>query len=219
MPRATQQDSRQLTAERNLGAILDAAERVLQRGEQESISAVAAEAGVSRPTVYAHFPDLERLLEALVKRTVRRTMAAVDSAEPERGPAIDALRRLLAASWEELGRHEDIARASAADLSAEAMRRAHHSARAVIGKLIERGRREGAFRTDVAAVWLVTSCLALIHAAGETVRAGELNSKDALDVLSVTVVDLFAGPDSARHSASLKTRSRRLRQPSGKRSS
>jgi len=105
---------------------------VLQRGEQVSISGVAAEAGVSRPTVYAHFPDLERLLEVLVERTVRRTMAAIESAEPDRGHAVDALQRLLAASWEELGRHEDIARASAAELSAHAMRRAHHTARTVI---------------------------------------------------------------------------------------
>jgi TetR/AcrR family transcriptional regulator, mexCD-oprJ operon repressor len=207
-------DSRQLTVERNLGAILDGAERVLERGEPVSISAVAVEVGLSRPTVYAHFPDLERLLEALVERTVRTTMAAVDSAEPERGPAIDALRRLLAASWQELGRHEDIARASAAGLSANAMRRAHHAARAAIGKLIERGRREGAFRTDVTAGWLVTSCLALIHAAVEAVRAGELSSDAAIDVLSVTIVDLFAGPGSVGRPASRLTRRERGRSPS-----
>ncbi len=209
MPEAHPYHSRQETAERNLGAILDGAERVLQRGEQASVSAVAAEAGLSRPTVYAHFNDLERLLEALLERTVQRTMAAIDSAEPERGLAVDALQRLLAASWEELGRHEDIARASAADLSAGAMRRAHQAARAVIGKLIERGRREGAFRTDVAAGWLVTSCLALIHAAAEEVRTSELDSNAAFDALSVTIRDLFAGPGSARHPATVKTRRRR----------
>lgn len=193
-----------MTSERNLVAILDGAERVLERGEQASVSAIAAEAGVSRPTVYAHFPDLERLLEALVERTVRRTMMALDSAEPDRGLAVDAVRRLLAASWEELGRHEDIARASAAELSAHAMRRAHHDARAVIGKLIERGRREGAFRTDVPAGWLVTSCLALIHAAAEEVRTGELDPEAALDVLCVTITDLFAGPGPAGRAATVK---------------
>jgi AcrR family transcriptional regulator len=209
MPKAQPQDSRQVTSERNLVAILDGAERVLQRGDQASVSAVAAEAGVSRPTVYAHFPDLERLLETLVERTVRRTMVALDSAEPGRGLAVDALRRLLAASWKELGRHEDIARASAADLSAHAMRRAHHDARAVIGKLIERGRHEGAFRTDVPAGWLVTSCLALIHAAAEEVRTGELNSNTALDVLSVTITDLFAGPGRSSRPPAMNTRTQR----------
>ena len=202
------QDARHAVAERNVGAILDGAERVLQRGEQVSISGVAAEAGVSRPTVYAHFPDLERLLEALVERTVRRTMAAIESAEPDRGHAVDALQRLLAASWEELGRHEDIARASAAELSAHAMRRAHHTARTVIRRLIERGQREGVFRTDVPVGWLVTTCLALIHAAAEEARTGELSSKAALDVLLVTVLDLFTGLSAAGHPAKLRTQSR-----------
>ena len=184
---------RQAIVHRNADAILDAAERLLGRREQATISAVAAEAGVSRPTVYAHFPNRERLLEALVERAVRDAMAAIESAEPDRGPATEALQRLLAASWRELGRHEDIARASAAALSADAMRRAHGVARAVIHTLVERGRREGSFRRDIPTDWLVTSCLALIHASAETVRAGELDSDGALGVLSVTVADLFAG--------------------------
>jgi AcrR family transcriptional regulator len=184
---------REAIAERNVEAILDAAHRLLQRREQPNISAVATEAGVSRPTVYAHFPDRQRLLEALVERAVRQTMASIESAEPERGPAGDALQRLLAASWEELARNEDIARASAAELSADAMRRAHQAAQAVIRKLIERGRRDGTFRTDLTTDWLVTSTLALIHAAAEEVRAGALDSEHALDALSHTVCDLFVG--------------------------
>jgi AcrR family transcriptional regulator len=188
-------DSRQVTAERNVEAILDGAERLVGRREQASISAVASEAGVSRPTVYAHFGDRERLLEALVERAVRWTTAAIESAEPERGPAPDALGRLIAASWEHLGRNEEIARAAAAELSADAMRRAHEAARAVIRKLVKRGRRERTFRRDVPVDWLVTSSLALIHAAAEGVRAGELEPDAALDVLSVTVGDLLAGRD------------------------
>ena len=192
MPEKQTEQPRRTVAKRNVEAILDGAERLLGRREQASISAVAAEAGVSRPTVYAHFPDRERLVEALVERAVRRAMVAIESAEPDRGPAAEALQRLLAASWQELARHEEIARASAAALSADAMRRAHEAARAVIRMLVKRGRREGSFRRDLPANWLVTSCLALIHAGAETVRAGELDSDAALDVLSVTVADLFA---------------------------
>jgi hypothetical protein len=89
------------------------------------------------------------------------------------------------------------------------MQRAHHDARAVIGKLIERGRHEGAFRTDVPAGWLVTSCLALIHAAAEEVRTGELDSNAALDVLSLTITDVFAGPGRAGHAPATNTRTQR----------
>ncbi len=193
---ARTQDSRRTIAERTVEAILDGAERLLQRHEQPSISAVASEAHVSRPTVYAHFGDRERLLEALVERAVRRAIAAIESAEPDRGPAVDALQRLIAASWEDLGRHEEIAHAAATQLTTHAMRRAHDSARTVIAKLVERGRREGTFRSDVATGWLVTTCLAMIHAAAEEVRAGELDSKAAVDLLAATVADLFRGPQS-----------------------
>ena len=182
-------------AERNVEAILDGAERLLQRHEQPSILAVANEAGVSRPTVYAHFGDRERLLEALVERAVRRAMTAIESADPERGPAVDALKRLIAASWKHVAHHEDIANAAAAaELSAHAMRRSHETARSVIRQVIERGRRESAFRTDVTTGWQVTTCLAMIHAAAEEVRAGELEPNAALELLSTTITDLLAGP-------------------------
>ncbi|MDQ6606402.1 MAG: TetR/AcrR family transcriptional regulator [Actinomycetota bacterium] len=193
---ASAPDSRQTNADRSVEAILDGAERLLQRREQPSILAVAHEAGVSRPTVYAHFGDRQRLLEALVERTVRRALVAIDSAEPDRGPAFDALRRLIAASWEDLGHHEEIADAAAAQLSTSAMRRAHESARAAILKVIERGRREGAFRTDLTTGWQVTTCLAMIHAAAEEVRAGELDSAAALELLCATITHLLRAPAS-----------------------
>jgi AcrR family transcriptional regulator len=191
-------DHRQVISERSEAAILDAAERLLRQRLEPSISAVASEAGVSRPTVYAHFSDRDRLIEALVERTVERTMEAVASADPDEGSADEALNRVLAASWDELGRHEDIARASAAHLGAKALRRAHGSARAVIGELVERGQREGAFRTDMSSGWLVTVCLALIHAAAEEVREGGLDTRAAFDALSSSVADLYRGrpPDS-----------------------
>jgi hypothetical protein len=123
-------------------------------------------------------------------------MAAIQSADPDRGPASAALRRLLSASWEQLGRHEELAQAAGAGLSADAMRRSHEAARSVIGRLVERGQREGAFRTDLPTSLLVTSCLALIHAAAEATRAGELDPQAAVDGLSVLLSDLFVRRDA-----------------------
>jgi TetR/AcrR family transcriptional repressor of mexCD-oprJ operon len=186
-------DHRRAIAERNVEAILDGAERQLQAGKQASISAVAGEAGVSRVTVYAHFPDRERLVEALVERAVRRASEAIEAAEPDRGPAVDALDRVIEASWQELGRHEEIARAAAVALSGDAMRRTHESGRRRVRRLVERGRRAGDFRTDVGSGWLVSSFFALVHAAREEVRAGELDADEALEALSATLKDLFVG--------------------------
>jgi AcrR family transcriptional regulator len=184
-------DSRRVVAEHNLKAILDAAERLLSRGEQPTIMAVAREAGVSRPTVYAHFPDRPALIAGLVDRTVREAMAAIASARVEQGPAADALERLLQASWEQLASHDQIAHAAARDLSADAMRAAHQSARDVIRELIERGRREGSFRTDLPTSWLVAASLALIHATAEEVRNGQLTRDAAPETLKATIPGLI----------------------------
>jgi len=185
------QHPREAIAEHNLQAILDAAERLLQHGEQPSISAVASEAGVSRPTVYAHFPDRRLLLQALVERTVKHAMSAIEAAEPDRGSAADALQRLIASSWQQLAGHDEMARAAARELSADAMRQSHASARDTIRKLIQRGRKDGSFRTDVPVGWLVTASLALMHAAAEAVRSGELSAQTAPKALSLTIADLM----------------------------
>jgi AcrR family transcriptional regulator len=50
-------DHRRATAERNVAAILDATAALLSQQGTASIAAVAAQAGVSRVTVYAHFPE------------------------------------------------------------------------------------------------------------------------------------------------------------------
>jgi AcrR family transcriptional regulator len=86
-------DHRRATAERNVAAILDAAEELLSQAGPASIAAVAARAGVSRVTVYAHFPTWEALLEAVVEQAVGHTTAVLASADLEAGPPMAALRR------------------------------------------------------------------------------------------------------------------------------
>ena len=186
-------DHRRATAERNVAAILDAAAELLSQQEPASIAAVAAQAGVSRVTVYAHFPTWETLLEAVVERAVGHTTAVLAAADLEAGPPMEALRRLLAADWEEVGQHAAMAEAAARWLSAEAMGRSHQAAFGPVGALAERGQADGSFRADVPGSWLVSSLFALIHACAGEVRAGRLEAGDAQRVLIVTVTDLFAG--------------------------
>jgi AcrR family transcriptional regulator len=178
-PASANPHPREAIAERNVEAILAAAERLLARGEAPSVSAVAAEAGVSRPTVYAHFPDRPQLVEAVVERTVSHVTAAIASAEPAEGAAVEALARLIAASWAELGRHEAIGRAASRELSAEAMHRAHHAPLKVLHQLLERGQADGSFRTDIPAELLVSAALALIHTTADATRHGALTDDAA----------------------------------------
>jgi TetR/AcrR family transcriptional repressor of mexCD-oprJ operon len=184
-------DHRRATAERNVEAILDAVERLLERGGEPTIVAVAGEAGVSRVTVYAHFATREQLLEAVVERAVQRTSEALDAVEPERGPPLEALHRVIEVGWRDLDRNHAIAQAAGELLTPEALRRAHRVAHRRVRKLVDRGRRSGDFRTDLPAEWLVTSFHALIHAAGDEVRAGRMRAGAALEALRTTMSDLF----------------------------
>jgi TetR/AcrR family transcriptional regulator, mexCD-oprJ operon repressor len=186
-------DHRRAAAERNVAAILDAAAELLSQQGAASIAAVAAQAGVSRVTVYAHFPTWKALLEAVVERAVGYTTAVLASADLAAGPPMEALRRLIAADWQVVGEHAAMAAAAARGLSAEAIARARQAAYGPVGVLAERGQADGSFRADVPAGWLVTSFFALIHACAGDVRAGRLDAGDAQRVLTLTVTDLFAG--------------------------
>jgi AcrR family transcriptional regulator len=187
-------DHRRATAERNAAAILDATDRLLARHAPLSMAAVAAEAGVSRPTLYAHHPTLPDLIEAAVGRAVQASLAAVEAAEPDSGPPAAALERMIAASWGHLGGLDALARAAAEHLPAAAVRRTHAPLAAHVRRLVERGRRDGSFRSDLPADWLVTTYFALVHAADEHARGRRVARADTLAAVTVTLGDLFRGP-------------------------
>lgn len=185
-------DHRRAIAERNAEAILDATERLLARGSAASIAAVSAEAGVSRVTFYAHFPSRDALLEAVLERAVRAAAAAIAAAEPDVGPPAEALDRVVAESWRQLDRHDALARAVSEQLSSEARTRSHEAARVPIRRLVARGRRAGAFRTDIPAEFLVALFFAVLHAAADEARAGRLKATAAPAAVSATIRDLVA---------------------------
>jgi TetR/AcrR family transcriptional regulator, mexCD-oprJ operon repressor len=190
-------DYQRAIAERNAGAILDAAEELLEERAAASISAVAARAGVSRVTVYAHFPTWEALLEAAVERAVRRTMTALEATHPDDGPPVQALERMLTAAWQHLARYGAMAQAVAEQLSPQAVTRTHQAVHRTVSALLKRGQADGSFRTDLPAAWLVTACIALIHACAQEVRAGRIGERDAARILTATVRDLFTGTGRA----------------------
>jgi AcrR family transcriptional regulator len=76
---------------------------ILERGyEGVSIEAIARAAGVTRPVVYDHFPNLGRLLQALIEREERYALAQLEDILPEqpgrRDPAeliATSMRRFL----------------------------------------------------------------------------------------------------------------------------
>jgi TetR/AcrR family transcriptional repressor of mexCD-oprJ operon len=189
----TSTDHRRAKAERNVEAILDAAERLLRQRSQASIAGVAKEAGVSRVTVYAHFPTREELIEAVVARVTRAAHESIEDAKPGEGDPVEALARVITVAWDELERQEAIRQAAAEELSSEAVRRAIETASGTVRNLIERGRRRGAFRKDLPVEWLVASCFALLHTAADEVREGRIKPDDAMNAIKTSVIELFTG--------------------------
>jgi AcrR family transcriptional regulator len=184
-------DHRRAVADRNRVAILEAVERLLANRQPLSMVALAGQAGVSRPTLYAHFKTLSEVLEAAVERVVLHTVSTVQATAPDAGPADAALLRMVDASWQKLASVEALATGAAEHLPTDYLHRAHMPLMSITLAVIERGQREGSFRTDLPAVWLVRAYTALIHAADEMARGHGPNRKQSLEILKTSVLDLL----------------------------
>ena len=183
---------RRVAAARNEERILDATVGLLEDGRPVSISGVAAAAGLSRPTVYAHFGDRSALIAAVVERTVRSARGAIEGAAPDEGDALDALDRVAAACWQEIHRHAAVTRASAGELPDAERRRLHEDAFAPLERLIARGRADGSFRTDAPPSWLLSVFYGLLHATADEVLAGRAEREAAGPLLASSLRRVFA---------------------------
>ena len=173
-------------AKRNREAILDATLTCLSRDPTASMASIAAEAGVGRVTLYGHFSSRAELVEAVLVHALHsseHTLGEVDAG----GPAADALRRLVDSSWQILNTFRTALVAAENELPAETIRRHHEAPMKRVESLIERGRVEGAFRTDLPTAWLVACFYSTLHTAAAEISAGRLREKDASRVISATI--------------------------------
>lgn len=87
-------------AARNRAALLDAARAVLTRDPDASLDVIAAAAGLTRRSVYGHFPSRDALVRELASLGAARVAAAVDAVhDPD--PVLDLalIGRLV---WDEV---------------------------------------------------------------------------------------------------------------------
>ncbi|RFU37446.1 TetR/AcrR family transcriptional regulator [Actinomadura logoneensis] len=194
---------RRADAERNTAAILDAAAELLARAPDVGVGDIAKAAGVGRVTVYAHFPSREDLVRAVLARAIEESMAAIAGAASSDGPAEEAFSRLVRDGWPVLSRYGRLHEAAVRALPAEEVREHHDRPLEAVRALVERGRADGAFRTDLDTDWLVTTVYALLHAAADEVAAGKLDRGRAAGVLRTTLLSVLrpapsgTGPESA----------------------
>jgi len=76
-------------------AILDAAVSVLADNPAASLGDIATAAGVGRSTLHRYFAERSDLLHALARHVHQLSNAAIEHAEPDCGPAVEALRRVV----------------------------------------------------------------------------------------------------------------------------
>jgi len=161
---------------------------VLDERIDAGLERVAEAAGVSRQTVYAHFPSRDVLLSAVVDELTREMLHAIDALDLDHGPALDKLLRLIDLSWQGFEQHPlllHLPQAAAPD-------ERHDPVIERLERLVRRGQRAGEISRDLPAPWLVTAVVALGHAAGEAVAAGRLPARKATAALHTSIVRLLA---------------------------
>jgi AcrR family transcriptional regulator len=172
---------RRSDARRSIDAILSAARTVLGERPDASMEEVATTAGVSRQTVYAHFPSRDALVEALLQTAGDETLAAIDAARLNTVAPADALRQFLDIGWDLIRRNPH--------LLVPALSRnphgsgPHDAGFARLEQIIRRGQDSGDFDPAMPATWLTSAVIGLFRAASEQVADGRLTTSKAAAVV------------------------------------
>lgn len=178
-------------AERNIAAIVTAATESFARDPDASMADIARAAGLGRVTLYAHFPSREQLLRTVLAETIAESIGVIEAASPDEGPPAEALARVIRSCWPLLSRFGSLHAAARRTLPADEVRRRHDQPMTHVGRLIARGRAEGAFRTDLPVEWLVTTVYTLLHAAADEAAAGRLDTDAVGEILEKTLLAAF----------------------------
>ncbi|MFE2870181.1 TetR/AcrR family transcriptional regulator [Embleya sp. NPDC059259] len=162
-----------------MDAILDAARVVLGERPDASMEEVAATAGVTRQTVYAHFASRDALVVALVEAAAAEYLAALDAAGLDSAPPADALARFLDAGWQFLRRHPLLLNPTAPGAPQPNRNALSEVVPRRLERLIQRGRHTGDFDAALPAGWLADAVIGLQHTAAAQLAAGRVTTDEA----------------------------------------
>lgn len=176
--------------ERTVGAILEAAERVLSRNPAASMEQIAEAAGVARTTVHRRFASREALVDAMAVWATRQFAEAVQAARPDATPPLVALYQ-VAANVLRVKRDWGFAM-SRALTDGTRVSEVHAAVDACCERLFARARETGVLRGDVDAGWAKRVYYALIRESAQS-RDGDP------DELAARIVDtLLTGLGTGR---------------------
>ena len=184
---------RRADADRSVAAILDAGLEALASDPDSSMAEIARRAGVVRATIYVHFPTRETLLDAVMEYAIGQVVESMRGAEPQRGEPVEALERVLRATWRQLGQFHGLLALNTARLSAEELHRRHVPMLDQLEPLIKRGQKQGVFRSDLPVSWLLAVTRSIVHAASHEIRGGRLPESEAEAVMVSTILRAIGG--------------------------
>jgi len=164
-------------ARQSIAAVLDAAIQTLASRPDASMDEIARAAGVSRQTVYAHFPSRNALIDAVIERGTAEFTSLLDGVDLDQAPPAQALTRLLDAGWQIAARYPFLWLQPAVDPGKDADRHAPILDRML--DIVRRGQASGDFDASVPATWLLSASLALGRAAEDEVKAGRMTIEQA----------------------------------------
>jgi AcrR family transcriptional regulator len=188
---------RRSDARRSIDAIISAARTMLGERPDASMEDIAAAAGVSRQTVYAHFPSRDALIAALRYAAGAETVAAMDAARLDTIPPADALRQFLHIGWDLIHRNPHPL-GSALTRNTPGSDEPHDAGLARLEQIIRRGQRAGDFDRALPAPWLAVAIVGLFRAAAEQVAAGHLTASKAPTMVLESARRLCGAADTRR---------------------
>jgi TetR/AcrR family transcriptional regulator, mexCD-oprJ operon repressor len=185
--------TRRADAQRNIATIIEAATDCLARDPAASTSEIAKAAGVGRVTLYGHFPSRAELVNAVFVHAIEvgeETLGQVDLSGDPRA----ALSRLVDSSWQLVDRYRSLLMAAQETLPAGRIRELHADPMARVERLLERGRADGVFRTDLPVAWLVSVMHNVMHGAAGDLEAGRITTTQAAPYITATLLAAFTPP-------------------------
>lgn len=181
-------------ARRSIAVILDSAVALLGRKPDASMEEIATAAGVSRQTIYAHYPSREILLQAVTRHITAEVARRLSGLDLDSGSAIDALGRWVDASWALLERYPVLLTPAVVAPEGDDERERHEPVMGGLLRLIERGRRHREFDRATPVTWYLAAIIGLGHAAAQEVIAGRMTSADAGTAFRESVLRVCRDP-------------------------
>lgn len=173
-------------AVRNRAAIIEATLSTLNEKPGASLAEIATAAGVSRGTLYGHFPSRQSLVAAAIEWLMGDVDAQLATIDPAT-PAIASLEQLVATSWWVLGHVAGMTTAASLGVPAQELRRLHREPLARIQGLLAQGREQGVFRSDQDLDWQTECFYSILQTGAAQVRGGRLLPGMATAEMATTI--------------------------------